>query len=44
MAISGGTQTLIPPTRLIARSGETLTVDGVRMEFQLTPGAELRRR
>ncbi len=35
-----GTQSLIPPTRSIARTGETLTVDGVRLEFQMTPGTE----
>jgi alkyl sulfatase BDS1-like metallo-beta-lactamase superfamily hydrolase len=36
---SGGAITLIPPTREIA-SDETLTIDGVRVEVQLTPGTE----
>lgn len=40
VAISAGTFTLIPPTRTIASTGETLTVDGVRIEFQVTPGTE----
>jgi alkyl sulfatase BDS1-like metallo-beta-lactamase superfamily hydrolase len=35
-----GTQTLIPPTRDIDHTGQTLTIDGVRFEFQLTPGTE----
>lgn len=39
-AVSAGTQTLIPPTTSIRRTGETLTLDGVRIEFQLTPGTE----
>ncbi|WP_199556492.1 alkyl/aryl-sulfatase [Sandaracinobacteroides hominis] len=37
---SQGTVTLIPPTDTIAKSGETVTVDGVTMVFQLTPGTE----
>jgi alkyl sulfatase BDS1-like metallo-beta-lactamase superfamily hydrolase len=39
-AVSAGTFTLIPPTRTIARTGETLTIDGVRIEFQVTPDTE----
>ncbi|MFN3463116.1 MAG: alkyl/aryl-sulfatase [Terricaulis sp.] len=39
-AVSAGTYTLIPPTRTITRTGETLTIDGVRIEFQLTPDTE----
>ncbi len=35
-----GTVTLIPPTVEIAATGQTETVDGVRMSFQLTPGTE----
>ncbi|MGH8070874.1 MAG: alkyl/aryl-sulfatase [Candidatus Entotheonellia bacterium] len=31
---------LIPPTRYIEKDFEELTIDGVRMEFQNTPGAE----
>ncbi len=40
LAISAGTFTLIPPTRTIVRTGETLTIDGVRFEFQVTPETE----
>jgi alkyl sulfatase BDS1-like metallo-beta-lactamase superfamily hydrolase len=40
VAISAGTFTLIPPTHSITRTGETLTIDGVRFEFQLTPDTE----
>lgn len=35
-----GTTSLIPPTREIQKTGETVTIDGVRLEFQLTPGSE----
>ena len=37
---SGGSITLIPPTREIKATGETAVVDGVTVEFQLTPGTE----
>src|SRR5690606_4077094 len=40
LAISGGTFTLIPPTRTIAATGEELAIDGVRFVFQLTPETE----
>lgn len=40
MGVSVGTQTLIAPTVDIATSGQELIVDGVRMQFQLTPGTE----
>ncbi len=40
IAISAGTFTLIPPTHSITRTGETMTIDGVRVEFQLTPDTE----
>lgn len=40
LGLSNGTITLIPPTRTITRTGETLTIDGVRIEFQVTPGTE----
>lgn len=40
MAVSAGTQTLAPPNVDIVRTGQTLVVDGVRMEFQLTPETE----
>jgi alkyl sulfatase BDS1-like metallo-beta-lactamase superfamily hydrolase len=38
--LSAGTQTLVAPTLEISRSGQELSVDGVRMQFQLTPGTE----
>jgi len=38
--ISRGTITLIPPTVSIRETGETLVVDGVKIEFQITPGTE----
>ncbi|WP_374008062.1 alkyl/aryl-sulfatase [Leifsonia sp. LS-T14] len=37
---STGTVTLIAPTEHISETGEELTVDGVRMVFQLAPGSE----
>ncbi|GAA2144132.1 alkyl sulfatase dimerization domain-containing protein [Kitasatospora kazusensis] len=37
---STGTVTLIPPTLDVTRTGQTVTVDGIRMVFQLTPGTE----
>jgi alkyl sulfatase BDS1-like metallo-beta-lactamase superfamily hydrolase len=37
---SAGTVTLIRPTDLVATTGETRVVDGIRMEFQVTPGTE----
>jgi alkyl sulfatase BDS1-like metallo-beta-lactamase superfamily hydrolase len=37
---STGTVSLIAPTLSIRSTGETHTVDGVEMEFQLTPGTE----
>ncbi|MFK0152592.1 alkyl/aryl-sulfatase [Streptomyces sp. NPDC090493] len=37
---STGTVTLIPPTVSVTRTGQTETVDGIRMVFQLTPGTE----
>jgi alkyl sulfatase BDS1-like metallo-beta-lactamase superfamily hydrolase len=36
----GGTVTLIAPTRSIEKDGEKLVIDGVEIEFQLTPGTE----
>jgi alkyl sulfatase BDS1-like metallo-beta-lactamase superfamily hydrolase len=35
-----GTITLVPPTLEIAETGQSETVDGVGMTFQLTPGTE----
>ena len=37
---STGTAGLIEPTREIKRTGEEVTIDGVRMVFQMTPGTE----
>lgn len=37
---STGTVSLIAPTDSIIRTGEERVVDGIRMEFQLTPGTE----
>ncbi|MBY6185280.1 MBL fold metallo-hydrolase [Marinobacter hydrocarbonoclasticus] len=37
---AAGTTGLVPPTRLIKEDFETLTVDGVEMVFQNTPGTE----
>ncbi|WP_234711868.1 alkyl/aryl-sulfatase [Mycolicibacterium setense] len=38
--ISNGVPTLIIPTDVIRTTGTKMTVDGVDMEFQLTPGTE----
>jgi linear primary-alkylsulfatase len=37
---STGTVTLIRPTHDVSGTGETLTIDGVTIEFQVTPGTE----
>ncbi|MEO8557226.1 MAG: alkyl sulfatase dimerization domain-containing protein [Actinomycetota bacterium] len=37
---STGEVSLIPPTVDIERTGQELTIDGLRIEFQLTPGTE----
>ena len=37
---SVGTSTLIEPSREIKKTGEEVTIDGVRMVFQMTPGTE----
>ena len=37
---STGTVSLIAPTDTILATGETRVVDGIRMEFQVTPGTE----
>ena len=39
-ALSAGTTTLIAPTDTIAKTGETRTVDGVALEFQIVSGTE----
>ncbi len=38
--VSSGTRSIIAPTHEITRTGETLTIDGVKFEFQLTPETE----
>ncbi|MBY9067519.1 MBL fold metallo-hydrolase [Hyphomonas sp. WL0036] len=38
--IPRGTISLIPPTRSIMQTGETMVIDGIEFEFQLTPGTE----
>lgn len=40
MTTSAGTPGLLLPTREIKETGETVTIDGVTMEFQMTPGTE----
>ena len=35
-----GSYDLVPPTQLVSETGEELTVDGVRMVFQITSGTE----
>ncbi len=40
MGQSRGTTSYISPTDIITETGETRTIDGVKMEFQLTPGTE----
>lgn len=37
---STGTVSLITPTHSVTETGQTLVADGIRMEFQLTPGTE----
>jgi alkyl sulfatase BDS1-like metallo-beta-lactamase superfamily hydrolase len=38
--ISNGTISLIAPTDIIAKTGEVIDIDGVKMVFQVTPGTE----
>jgi alkyl sulfatase BDS1-like metallo-beta-lactamase superfamily hydrolase len=39
-ALSNGAPSLIPPTQSIGKTGEELTIDGVRMQFQMAQGSE----
>ncbi len=39
-AVARGTVTLIEPSDIINHTGQTMTVDGVELEFQFTPGTE----
>lgn len=43
MTVSTGLPTLIIPTDIISTTGTKVTVDGVDMEFQMTPGTEAHR-
>lgn len=38
--VTGGTYSLIPPTHIVDKDGDTAVIDGVEVEFQLTPGSE----
>ncbi len=40
IAVSEGAVTLLSPTDIISESGQELTLDGVRIEFQYTPDSE----
>jgi alkyl sulfatase BDS1-like metallo-beta-lactamase superfamily hydrolase len=40
MTVSTGLPTLIIPTDIISTTGTKMTIDGVDMEFQMTPGTE----
>ncbi|KAL5356100.1 beta-lactamase-like protein [Aspergillus floccosus] len=40
MTVSSGTNTLVPPNVSISSTGDTRTVDGVRIEFQMVPETE----
>jgi alkyl sulfatase BDS1-like metallo-beta-lactamase superfamily hydrolase len=39
-ALPTGTVALVPPTDIVTRTGETRRLDGVEIDFQLTPGTE----
>ncbi len=39
-ALSNGTIGLIPPTELISKTGQEMTLDGVRIVFQMAQGSE----
>lgn len=40
MTVSTGTATLIVPSDIISKTGTEVTLDGVKMVFQMTPGTE----
>jgi alkyl sulfatase BDS1-like metallo-beta-lactamase superfamily hydrolase len=40
LSLSNGTPGLIPPTDYVTRTGEELTIDGVRIQFQMAHGTE----
>lgn len=39
-SVPQGTVTLVLPTQTISKTGTQLNIDGVKMEFQMTPGTE----
>jgi alkyl sulfatase BDS1-like metallo-beta-lactamase superfamily hydrolase len=39
-ALATGRVGILPPSRLVTRTGEELTLDGVRFVFQMVPGSE----
>lgn len=40
LGLSAGEVTLIPPNDIVSKTGETRTVDGVALEFQIVSGSE----
>lgn len=40
LALSNGAPGLIPPTQTIKKTGEEMTIDGVRIQFQMAQGSE----
>ncbi|MCX7283997.1 MAG: MBL fold metallo-hydrolase, partial [Novosphingobium sp.] len=40
MGVAAGTRSLVLPTREVTETGTELTIDGVRIRFQVTPGTE----
>ena len=40
LTVSTGTVTLIPPTDIITRTGQELTIDGLKFVFQMAPDTE----
>ncbi|MCW0183468.1 MAG: MBL fold metallo-hydrolase [Zavarzinia sp.] len=38
--LSAGTVTIIPPTDEVTKTGQQMAIDGVTLEFQMTPGTE----
>jgi alkyl sulfatase BDS1-like metallo-beta-lactamase superfamily hydrolase len=40
MTVSMGTATLIEPTDYVTKTGQKITVDGIKMVFHMTPGGE----
>ena len=40
MGVAGGEITLIAPTDTVSKTGETRTIDGIQLEFQMVSGSE----